>query len=446
MVEISATLFTPSRTRKLAIIGHSLGQHNGYGAASECSTWDRGEMTWALALAGRDIIHDIWLDPTETRNTKLFNGANKAIGGDRTEQTVAMLDEIVNIGADCVYVCLGTNDANSLILYDTIISNVTTIVDRLLGSGVRDIGWQLITPRPTSGTGSWASASAQRALAQRVNDGIRALAREKPGLVAIEPRIVDKATADGTPLSGTIVLASDNTHLTTLGAYRTGSTTLLEWVKTLAPPACDWVTSPEDLFNATTQPYGVQSPNPFGQGTTGTAGTGVTTSSGIPTGWSSARLSGSACTAVATKEVTADGVGKQVLTITPSGSAAETFYVRPHNDLVTTLDPGDWIKAWCYVEISAYAGWTQFQLHLRELTTGTQVNGFRPYDSAVANGVADAIGFWVDTPALQIVGNDPTIRCRFEPGILGSVAGAPVVKVSKLGWRKIRDPRTLWGF
>lgn len=449
-------LLQPTKTRKLVVVGTSLVQHNtaGISTGTRISNWSRGWVNWALRLSGVDLIFDNWSDlgtyPGES--SRYFQGANEGVSGQTSSEIVDRLPHILARKGDVYIVDNGTNECATT-NYAAIIANSQTIYQAILATGALLI----ILPILTRGTSSWAGtgdSNEARKTAHRVNAWRRQYARDTTGVIFFdwnEP-IVDGTSTYGSPLSG--YLDDDDIHFAPIGAHAVGAK-LATLFQRLFPPKAPLVTAPDDVFDATHNPAGVVHPNPFYQGTSGTSGTGVTTSSGVATTMRVERTSGSAVTGVATLAARADKRGyDQVLTLTPGGSAVEVFVVRTNaaNQNLPAGTPGLWVRGACDVDVSAYAGWRYVNLILEFYDVGSTLvasaRDMQPYPESSSFKPFPSGGYAVryETPPVKIPADATTYRMRVECAVDGAVAGSPVLKVGATGFRPIDDPRTLWGY
>jgi lysophospholipase L1-like esterase len=134
--------------------------------------------------------------------------AEAGVSGERTEQILARVNEVLSVGSDIVVVPAGTNDVFFGRTSAQIIEGLTDLYDALRDGGVQLVAAPHIIPAATY-------TAAQRQIVLTVNQWITAYCRDEPKMVAVPwaAPLTDPAT--GLPATG---MTYDGTHPTSTGA------------------------------------------------------------------------------------------------------------------------------------------------------------------------------------------------------------------------------------
>lgn len=419
---------------RVVILGTSLVQHNTTRSSARTSHWSRGWMVWAKTL-GLDVMYDIWDDTSRALD---FNGSNQGVSGENSTQIIARLNDAMAMNPDLVILDNGTNEVG-VDSVDQMISNTKLIIDTFVSRNIPVV----VMPVLARDTASWSSGGNERKKAHALNYWKRNYCQIRRGCYFFDwnEEWVDGSDADGQPKTGYSI---DGTHFNVRGAYAVGKK-LKDYLNQFIPLKQTPVNSQDDVFDATLNTYGNIHPNGNCVGTAGTNGTGST--GDVATDCRVERSTGTAVTVANTKEVRANGDDYQVMTFTPSGSAEELFLFRTSSSSIThNLQSGDWVRAYCDVDVSAYAGYRGIYLYLRDMgTDGRIATCLEPFDSGGDQLFpSEAWSGTLETPAFQLVSDSTQVRFRVEIIIDGGVAGSPVVKVGSCWFGKVYDPRDVW--
>jgi lysophospholipase L1-like esterase len=365
---------------------------------------------------------------------------NAGVSGQTVAQITARKSYLVsNVDCDIVVIDAGTNDMSSLAKED-IQTAREALADYYLSNGKIVILFPILSRDIVS----WAAGTAERKKAAWINAKTRSFVNERQNCYLFDwnETWIDLNSTYGVPKTG--YCAGDGIHFAPLGGYAVGKA-FATFLDNIMPPAQRRVWSPDDIYDATYNPYGNGLSNPFQLGTGGAIGTGVTGS--VATGMRIERSSGTS-TAVASKEVRSDGRGEyQVITITPSGSGNDLFYYRTYAaDTSHTLAAGTWVQASVEVNCAAWDGWRGISLYLKDQGAGGLIAyGMEPFDDGAGNTQwpTEAWSGTLITPPIQIVSGSTLLRWRVEINSSGTGTGAGVVKFGEPEMRPVDDPRLL---
>jgi hypothetical protein len=336
---------------------------------------------------------------------------------------------------------MGTNDmGSSTLTKEQIHEKRVQAVKQLTDAGIKVILLTILARDTTS----WASGSATSKKANWVNAKTRTHFRNFKNVIVHDWNMdwVDVTTTDGVPATA---YSEDGIHFATRGGYRVGKGLWDRTLSKIVPIGNSRVSSPDDKFDATDNPFGVLNSNPFFTGTGGTTGTGVTGS--VPTGMTIERTSGTSCTAVAS--IVSKGVhngNAARLTFTLGGSADETFYVRTSPADITHSLGGKWVQPFVTISTSTAADTIKaIKLTLIDQNdTNNRSDNFREIGTFYYPAEAITEGQIVGRP-IKLTSSSTTMRLRLRVEIIVNGAGsvAPVIDISKLGVRQIEVPQML---
>jgi lysophospholipase L1-like esterase len=134
--------------------------------------------------------------------------AEAGVSGERTEQILARVSEVLSVNSDIVVVPAGTNDVFFGRTSAQIITGLTDLYDALREGGVQLVAAPHIIPATTYTSG-------QRQIVQTVNQWITDYCRDEPKMVAVPWAAPLTDVATGLPATG---MTYDGTHPTTTGA------------------------------------------------------------------------------------------------------------------------------------------------------------------------------------------------------------------------------------
>lgn len=295
-------------------------------------------IQWKLS----DIGYFTWA------NIKLKNAfkviRNSAISGQRTDQLLARVQtDVINYHPDWCLLMAGTNDVNGGISASTIVSNLRSIYQALVASGIKVIACSMI-PNNTFNSGS----TAVKDTFSYVNNWIRQYAKSNNMIYYVDTfsSIYDGSTACGA-VAGTL---SDSAHPGAYGASVIGSY-FASSVSSLVSSYPPVQSASADLASAS-NPYGNIYQYSVQNGTSGVI-SGNTVFTGTPSnGWWLQGVSDSVnCAATLTKVARTDCIGltmwRSVVTWTSAQSGVATFNHRmqTNSPIPAGIVPGDILDA-----------------------------------------------------------------------------------------------------
>lgn len=436
----------PSRGYRLAVIGTSLCQHNDFGTTSfkKISHSSRGWMSWARFYAQGLFESTVWWDdtvypgwePTGAGTTRYFQGLNAGVFNTTAAEIWARREYLVkNIDCDIIVVDDGTNDATTL-TKEQVQQAREDLVDYYLSYNKIIIFLPILARNTTV----WPGGGATRAKMNWVNAKTREFCRKRKNCFYFDwnEAWVDTTSTYGTPVSGH---SADGTHFVPKGGEAVGKA-FADFLKTILPAGQKRVTSPDDKYSATDNPFGNVLPNPFLNGTGGTNGTG---SSGTVAANMLVERTSGASTVVCSQEARPGRGNWQVMTFTLSGAAEDKFYFRPSTtDTPHTFTDTDWVQGSCEVDLNNYAGYVGVSLLCLDLQAGGHYSyGMEVYNNGSTNErwLAQARTGHILTPPFKIATGSTALKWRLEIVLAASVAGSPIVKAGAVELRKVEDPR-----
>uniref|UniRef100_A0AAU6W065 GDSL-like lipase/acylhydrolase n=3 Tax=unclassified bacterial viruses TaxID=12333 RepID=A0AAU6W065_9VIRU len=236
---------------------------------------------------------------------------NFGVGGDTTTQIRVRTPNVVASGAGIVIMLGGTNDRTSGLTVQTSIDNYKYMRDQFIAAGQFVI---CVVPMPR-GDKRNATTISKTLTAAQLTDALRyrdRILKEMPkqGCVAVDtwPDFSDLSSSTGEVIQG---YTHDGLHPSPTGAFVLGSLIAQE-IKKLLPLDAILPISNSDIYNATTNPFGLVTVNPMMLGTAGTPATGGTGE--LADGWRGSTASTAAGVTRTYSKVTKDGkVWQQVV-------------------------------------------------------------------------------------------------------------------------------------
>lgn len=436
-------------TAVFAAFGDSLEQHSLYqsttGGSEELSNWSRGYLNWNRTLDPRGIWTN-WYDATVAQRNA--EGTQQGISGNNTSQMLARTADITNIpGVKVVAVGGGTNDistdttsGNAAARYALATSNLSAIYAAFKAAGYKVIIMS-IPPRPTGGANSWASGSAARQLWFDICAWMQTQADADPSNIKIVRRdlICSNADADRTPKTGYI--QADNVHITPIGGYHIAADSggLNEKLATV-------------MTSYTSFPSAVMAGDLCTNPTlTGTGGTVTAPCTGVaPTGMRLRRITGTAITAVGSKE-TINGEEYYKIVVTRDGSTAtvESISVDLGANISSGLPAtGDWLQPAMKAKWNASAALQQVSIQARQQPSSpANMNNYSlRFDSGYLwentnIAAADGSGLWQISCPFAMRTGATSIIYNALISVDNSTAGTDTVWISRMHLYPITDPR-----
>lgn len=432
---------------KVLSLGHSFIQRsafsNNMGVHSSCV---RGAMPW-VRLADHRFNTDMWYDAgiAWMASGNRIAGSHSGVGGDHVVAegsapgTIERTPWVVAREPGIVYLDILTNDISSGVGI-TSAAHAIARLDRQL-TLLRNEGlWTVV--QTVTDRGAWPVGDAKQAIVEGVNDWIKAQA-SRSGV-----RVCDLTGAGfNYPLFDASLFGSDVLHPNPKGGKKIGGV-LLPILQAMVEPGETWNLNPAD---------GNVWPSNGLLGTTGTIS--ATYGSGqVATGHRVVRNSGSAITAVCSKEVIDSIYEKQVIQFTSIGGGARDenwrFVYGSSATLLTTLGlvEGDWFEMLMFVEFSASPLWNSIalQAELYQSTTLRISSGtgfINPDDATQDLPLTEGWSGWLRMMPTQVQGSVDRFRLDSRPlnlDLNATVAGTATVKISKPILRKCADPRPAW--
>lgn len=280
----------PSKFR-VATLGTSLVQQNTYSSSSGAiGSSARSWIDWCgfFSNGACEMLDISDLTDYSGWGTRKFVGTNFGVSGQTCDEIIARLPTVIANKQlfEWLIFDMGTNDMGSL-SKETIFDKRSQAINTLVQAGIKVIVLPILARHTTvlnpSYTGVWAGGTAERMKALWINQKTRDWCRNKENVIFHDWNHdwVDNKTTYGVPKTQ---FTNDGTHFGASGGYYVGKGLWERLLSLLIPQGHPRVSSPEDLFDATNNPYGVVSPNPFLQGSV--AITGVQNVTGVrPTGW-----------------------------------------------------------------------------------------------------------------------------------------------------------------
>jgi lysophospholipase L1-like esterase len=420
------------------------------------SSYARGEHFWAKVYDQRCRI-ETWFDANDPYGRTVsqapkpgpgFNGSNQGLDGDHSVAefsvpgTLSRVPYVVARNPDIVLLHVGTNDINSGVRAETVISRLTQNLEAIRAGGK----WAVIStiyPRSTSGHWAWPTGHAKWKRRLEVNSFIKGL-KGKEGIVVFDPNpvLTDAHAASGEEewLPG---FSNDGVHPDPRGAQPAGQMLAQVLAEMIAPGSI-----------IETDPHKSNLlPDALLSGAGGAKSAGV--SGDVARNWSVSTTGAS--TVSCAKETATGGVEKQVLTFTADPSAVtdpskrSDVFALSHVELTlgsAGLKTDDWVQFGAFLEVSPWEGWISHSCQLSQ-RQGREIEWVsvagKPSNRATeimpTNGFA---GWWFSDPVRIVDAVD-----RIRPGfvvveVLKGATGSGTIKISSPFIRKVADPRGDW--
>lgn len=367
-----------------------------------------------------------------------FIGTNFGVSGQTCDEILARIPNVIANKAlfEVLVVDMGTNDiGNVLFTKEDIHAKRVEAVEQLTDAGIKVVLLTILARDITS----WPSGSAQRKKANWVNQKTRQHFRNYKNVIVHDWNMdwVDVNNANGIPVTA---YSDDGIHFATRGGYRVGKGLWDRTLSKLLPIGNSLVTSPDDKFDATDNPFGLLNNNPFFTGTSGTTGTGVTGT--VPTGMTVERTSGSACSVVSSIVSKGAHGGNAVrMTFTLGGTADEVFAVRTSPSDVTHSVGGRWVQPFVTVSTSTAADTIKAirLVLIDQSNTSNRSDSFKDVGAFYYPAEAVAEGQIIGRP-IKLGAGSTTLRLRVEVHVNGAGSVAPIIDISKFGVRQIEVP------
>lgn len=451
------SVYSRASLPKVAQIGSSYTQQQTTVSGNSLIRNSRSWIGWWHTFSGGAFNCDDFIYASDALS-RGFAGSNFGVSGQDSTTILARIQGPIAAGADMIILQSGSNNASSP---STVIADVQASIDAIYAAGIICV-YLAISAR---GTGSWSATVQSQAF--QINQSIRNYCKTTGKAIYIDPNVllIDNTAASGRPYTNAI--DSDEIHYNQYSAFQIGKL-LHQCLTPLLPLTPQSKFSYADSYDATNNPYGNLSVNPFFStdaavgSTNGSVGTGVTAGTGtastsVARNVVCERNSGSG-TAVATVESRGAGKGNwQVLTITPAGGAGTSvFYTRRGSADQTSPVPtsNTWFIASCDVEVSAfgtdalYSGFRSAPSVFVDTRDGSgtkgKVTGMDIYSTSY-NLPNEAWSGRIFSPPFQMPSTADRIRPRIEINIDDNMAGTGIVKAGSLMIEPIQSPLSVWG-
>ena len=425
---------------RVATVGTSLVQQNTYSSSSGAiGNNARSWIDWASFFGnGACEIFDVY-DTTDYAGwgTRKFIGTNFGVSGQTCDEILARIPNIIANKAlyEIIIVDMGTNDMAGL-TKEVIHAKRIEAVEQLVDSGAKVVLLTILARDITS----WPSGSSQRKKANWINQQTHIYFKNETNVIIHDWNMdwVDVNNTDGIPVTA---YSDDGIHFATRGGYRVGRGLWDRTLSKLLPIGNALVTSPDDKFDATDNPYGLLNSNPFFTGTGGTAGTGA--SGSVPTGMTVERNSGTTCTVASSIVSKGSHGGNAVrLTFTLGGTADEIFYLRTTPADITHTLAGKWVQPSVTISTSTAADTIKAikLVLIDQSNTNNRTESFREIGTFYYPAEAISEGQIIGRP-IKLGAGSTTMRFRVEIQVNGAGSVAPIIDISKFGVRQIDVPQ-----
>jgi lysophospholipase L1-like esterase len=417
----------------------------GYGVnvdANQIAWPARASTGWLLFLSNFSLSYPTGRDASNNKT-----GVNYGVSGDRTIDLLARqpatIADMKARKVGMVHVRIGTNNLNTASTTAVSVkSDIYTILKNYSDAGIEPIP-ETICPRTFAGSGLTAGEiTTQKKKQHDINRYIRNLKNsgEIPLLnkvVDVEPFWIDPTSATGDPLSDK---TGDGLHQNDNGGYYQGLVlynVMQPDIKASAP----FVSSQNDLYDATNNPNGCINANPLMTGTGGTAGTATTGQ--VADSYAVQRGSGSTITIVASKGTTSlDGKQgtHQIVTVNSGGTGAAGELVYLQQSITTNFSAGDVIRVrWPVIVSADTTGLMEgFRLEVR-FEGGPSGTHFARHLSNSSGKFPSGITYQgtLGSPDYVVPAGTTTIRVRIIGSIDAAIAGNMILKAGNCSTRKI---------
>lgn len=451
-----------------SLLNHAHGTVQVGGAVQQIFAAGRSWLHWLEVFSFGALRFPVWPDSTvypgwepsgTPGTTRGFFGANMGVSGqyasqitDRIQGTPTVLKKISSYPFTIAFVDQGTNDVAGATTAAAIVAERQLATGKLLGIAER----VCVLPIRIRSTASWTAAQSQKAA--YANAMLRDWCQKNPRLLWLDWNrpLVDGTSATGAPRTGYL---DDGIHDAPAGGMAiawwmwhgqiwNGTSFVDDWpgLKTmfaLTPGSA--IDSAINIYSAD-NPRGNLHPNGKMLSNTGSVSQGVTGEA--PTSVTMQRSSGSgSTTGVGSTGPRADGRSRQaILTLTPGGSADETFYIRTNPSTIdVSALANQWLVSSVDVDVAAYAGYTEVSCYCSAAAEPITAIGGKIYFDGSVNWPLAAFPWSgrLRTPFFKLGAAPTTLAQRVNVGIRGNVAGSPVVKVSNFDTVIVDDPTSV---
>ena len=417
MVEISSVPVLPKFT--VALLGDSLTRNNQWTGSSYEPTINSqlGYWTFASQFLGKRFVYNASL--------------NFGVFGDRTDQVLARVPQVLSTSANIVVELSGINDVLADVPAATIIANRLAIWAALHNAGRFVIAGTIL---PCSFTMNSARAKTLSA----VNAWMRLNVPLMQGVKLWDSFFNLSDLTSSVAGCATNCYAADLLHLERKGAQIAGYD-LAQTINTAFPTAAGVfsgvcaATGLSDFYDATNNPTGNLVSNPLLLGTAGTKA-GAYATGNVADGWTVYRPTGSTIVCVGSKNVIALANGQtyaeqQLVVSTPGGGVAEEEISFQQGVTTAANDP---FTGGCYFDVSAISGRLNFVESRSQIQYGAYSiicrDGF--LSGGGANGLAlSMLNSALQTPSGVCPAGGTVTNTSVVVGLDCTVAGSVTVKI-----------------
>jgi lysophospholipase L1-like esterase len=396
---------------KVALVGDSTMQRNDSPfTGSALEPLGTGEVTWAR-------IFYPYFDMTSWATSSVdvgFDGMNQAHSGYLAADCYQKMTRAMNLGANVVMVCVGTNDIAYNRTVASTIADIKTLVGMGLTRGARVLLW---TIRPYAAPSSAPSiTAAMRNAVDAVNAELRLYAAATAGVtlfdayaVYVDPAVPQQARANW---------LDDHVHQSSFGAQEAGKSLASLLQRVIQRSALRTYSSPAISRNPRMK-----------QGTGGTlSGTGVTGI--VAQDWMISR-SGTATVAAAFD--TMDSLS-QKLTVTAGSTDSQVIMLSNFGGEPAVV--GQWYRMVGEIDLSAWAGWRGISVFDSGARGG--LNGSPPAGQVCGNFTGIPRTLVIEGHPFQATSTSLTEQLRLE--INANAAGTGTATVRRLGYYPVDAP------
>lgn len=422
-----------------AIIGDSI---------TEFCSGDRSPPATNPIRIWRNDGYATWLRILSNQRVNLPVEHNYGVSGDRLDQILTRLDNVINREPQYCIVEGGTNDITQGRTFLEMTRSWLEIVKRLQDEGITPV----ITPIPPRGDSQTSTQILQQL---RFNNFIAEHTYANRGFLFANwnKYLLDQTSATNAPLAG--MMRADNIHPGISGGFWMGYA-LNEVLSTVLPiRETNMVHGPSDYYHATDNPTGnllytttTSRGTMAGTGGTQTANAGLTyAGTGFAAGWSALRgTATSTCTQTLSKENPRTDTGRpsgerQIVQLAASsgGGADEVYNIRftpSLNDIVE----GDYFYGEASIEVTANPS------NVRSLEFYLIENRPTNSQTSIENGSNDALsGFlpattWSGvfrTPPIQRQADTTSITANIRARLNATSGAGITFKIGDMAVRKI---------
>lgn len=403
---------------RVAFLGHSFVGRGGFCTLSAgnpqyvASSNLRGDFAW-LRLWDARFNLDMWANADKpdvgTVTDGYLDGAYQGVSGCHlidnggVPGTITRTPRVLSLNPDIVVVDVGANDIHSSVSDSaTLLTRMEAQIALLLDAGKRVV-WITPTDRGVGASGGlWPSGDSRRTW---LRDAINWLkSQDSRGSRRFRVRDISNLgfNADGTGGFNTALFGTDQIHPNPRGGQMKAAA-LLPILQEMVQPGASY--DPDPAASNLWPAYSLK-------GTSGTR-SGASITGTVATGHVVAAITGT--TGVACSKETIDAnYDRQVLTFTPvndgTANRVHVNHVRATdiNLAAGGLASGDWLEAWIYLGLNAWAGWLGFDFLFEHYNGGTFITqhtgGLNNPDAASAELPLESSGFagWVPLTRFQV--------------------------------------------